>query len=96
MTTEITNNDWAQYDEIKQRQGANPKYMNLDARWELTYLANVIHTNHPHIDIDTIKIAIFAYTQTASKSIPKEVANQPANRDIVIKWVLKRLGVQAN
>lgn len=93
MTTEIINKDWAQYDEIKQRQGSSPRSMNLEARWELNYLANVIHSHHPHIDIDTIKIAIYAYTQATSKSKTKDVATQSNNRDVVMKWVLKRLEV---
>ena len=93
MTTDIMNNDWAQYDEVKQRQGASPKSMNLEARWELNYLANVIHTNHPHIDMDTIKIAIYAYTQAATRSKTKDLATQSSNRDVVMKWVLKRLEV---
>ena len=92
MKSEIINNEWAAYDEIKTRQKANPKFMNLDARWEVNYLADVISARYPEIAVDQIKIAIYSYTQAAAKQQFKEQTfNSKNDREHVLHWVLKRL-----
>jgi len=75
-------NDWLQYDQMKQKKGANPQYMDLGTRWEQNYLADVMHKQHLGLLVDDIKMAIISYVR---------LNQAPHLREHAIKWVLRRL-----
>lgn len=72
MNRPILDDDWSDYEAIKEQAGEHPQEVNLLHRWEMNYIAAKIAKYYPETDADKIAIALFEYGKHAKHNPGRE------------------------